>query len=115
MVIPEEDSTGLKPIKTYQDVYESIPLKLGRNELMVLYLLARFPSGLNTSEIYHDLCQEKASKYYKPPCINLVQQAILSLKRKGLVIRKRKEGKYRLYLTTTGKKFTLYFTNPMIY
>jgi len=115
MANPMEESTGLNPIKAYQDVYNSTPLRLGRNELMILYLLARFPSGLYTSEIYRSLCQERASKTYKPPCINLVQQAILSLKRKGLVIRKRKEGKYRLYLTTRGKKFTLYYTNPMVY
>ena len=107
---------GLNPIPTYQEVYKSIPEgRLGRNELMVLYALSRSPRGIESRELYSDLCQAKARLGEKPPCINLVQQAVLSLKRKGLVIRKRKAGVFHIYLTTTGKKFVLYFTNPMLY
>ena len=105
----------LNPIDTYKPILEILPQTLGRTELMVLYVLAYWNGKIESRELYRTLCNYSRQFGEKDKCVASVQNAVKSLKRKNLVTRRKKEGRYVLYLTVRGKQFASFFYNPVMY
>lgn len=80
---------------------------LGYREIQILRILARENGGVPYWKIVMEICECKRSECPKTTCKSVVTHALRSLRKKGLIYKKRYLGRIVYYLTKEGKKFLL--------